>query len=74
MPIVQINMMRGRPPEQIEKMISAVSEAIATSLDAPIGSIRVVVNEMEHHQYGVGGKPWTEVLVERAAQQQEATG
>lgn len=72
MPIVQINMIEGRSPEKIEKMISAVSEAIATSLEAPIETVRIMVNEMEHHQYGVAGKAWTVVSAERAAQKQEA--
>ena len=71
MPIVQINLMEGRPPEKIAKMIRSVSEAVSTSLDAPIGAVRVIVNEMEQHQYGVGGKPWPEVVEERRAAQEE---
>lgn len=66
MPLVSINLMEGRPPETIERMIAAVSEAIAESLNAPIGSVRVMVNEMQVHQYGVGGKPWRVVTEERA--------
>jgi 4-oxalocrotonate tautomerase len=65
MPLVHIDMLEGRPAEKIEKMIGAVSEAIATSLEAPIESVRVVVNEMKPHQYGVAGKPWAVVLEER---------
>lgn len=67
MPLVYINLMKGRPPERIEKMISAVSDAIADSLEADIDSVRVMVNEMEEHQYGVGGKPMRVVKTERAA-------
>lgn len=67
MPIVQINMVKGRPAEKIERMIEAVSEAIATSLEAPISTVRIMVNEMEDHQYGVGGKPWNVVKAERSA-------
>ena len=66
MPIVHVNLMEGRPPEKIEKMIVAVSEAIATTLEAPIESVRVMVHEMETHQYGIGGKPWRVVKEERA--------
>lgn len=66
MPLVSITLMQGRPPEKIEKMIGAVSEAIADSLEAPIASVRIVVNEMAEHQYGVGGKPWRVVAEERA--------
>ena len=65
MPLVHIDMMKGRPPEKVASMITAVSEAIAHSLDAPLASVRVIVNEMEPHQYGVGGKPWPEVVAER---------
>ena len=65
MPLVHIDMMEGRPAEKVEKMITAVSEAIATSLEAPIESVRVVVNEMEPHQYGVAGKPLRVVQEER---------
>ena len=74
MPLVSINIMEGRPPEKIEKMITAVSEAIAESLEAPIASVRSKVNEMHEHQYGVGGKPWRVVREERArASAQDAT-
>ena len=66
MPIVHVDLMAGRPPEKIAAMIRGISEAIATSLDAPIESVRVIVNEMQEHQYGVGGKPWRVVREERA--------
>lgn len=67
MPLVYINLMEGRPPEKIEKMISAVSDAIANSLEADINTVRVMVNEMQEHQYGVGGKPMRMVRAERTA-------
>lgn len=70
MPLVHIDMMKGRPQEKIATMITAVSEAIASSLDANIESVRIVVNEMEPHQYGVGGKPWPVVAEERRAAQE----
>jgi 4-oxalocrotonate tautomerase len=67
MPLVNINMMEGRPKEKIEDMIKAVSHAIADSLDAPLETVRVMVNEMEPHQYGIGGKPISVVRAEREA-------
>lgn len=67
MPIVHISLMEGRPTERIERMIAGVSAAIAEALDAPIGTVRIVVNEMQPHQYGIGGKPFPEVQAERAA-------
>jgi 4-oxalocrotonate tautomerase len=65
MPLVHVDLMEGRSPDRIAAMIRAVSEAVATSLDAPIDSVRVVVHEMQQHQYGIGGRPWPEVLEER---------
>ncbi len=70
MPIVHIDMVEGRPPDRIERMIAGVSEAIAHSLDAPIETVRIIVNEMKPHQYGVGGKSWPLVVEERQLAQQ----
>lgn len=69
MPLVYINLMKGRPPEKIEAMIEGVSEAIASAIEADIATVRVMVNEMEEHQYGVGGKPIRVVKAEREAAQ-----
>jgi 4-oxalocrotonate tautomerase len=74
-PIVTITLMKGRPPEKIQDMTRAVSHAIADAIDAPIGTVRVIVTEMEDHQYAVGGRPIAEVKAERAAAaQEEAAG
>ena len=45
MPIVQVNMILGRSEEQKSAMIQGVAEAISTALDAPIETIRVLINE-----------------------------
>ncbi len=75
MPIVTITLMRGRPPEKIQDMTRAVSRAVADSIDAPIETVRVIVTEMEEHQYAVGGRPIAEVKAERTrAAQEEAAG
>ena len=66
MPLVHINMVKGRSPEKIELMIEAVSHAIADSLETTVESVRIMGREMEHHQYGVGGKSWRVVAQERA--------
>lgn len=68
MPIVSINLMEGRPPEKIEAMITGVSQAIVDAIDAPAETVRVMVNEMQQHQYGVGGRPIRVVKAQRAAE------
>ena len=54
MPMAFVSIREGRPPEQIRKMISAVSAAIAESLDAPPASIRVVVTEVPLTHWATG--------------------
>ncbi len=74
MPIITVNLLEGRPQETIEKMITSVSEAAAISLDAPIETVRVMVNEMPAHTFGIGGRPSSVVMAERrAAATREAT-
>ena len=46
MPLVQVSVRAGRPAENIRAMISSVTAAVAESLDAPPGSIRVIVTEV----------------------------
>ncbi len=56
MPIVSINIIEGRSDEQKERMIDAVSDALASSLDAPKESVRVMINEMPKQHFGIGGQ------------------
>jgi len=53
-PMAFVSIREGRPPEQIRKMISAVTAAIAESLDAPPASIRVVVTEVPLTHWATG--------------------
>jgi 4-oxalocrotonate tautomerase len=49
-----VSIREGRPPEAIRTMISAVTAAIAESLDAPPASIRVVVTEVPLTHWATG--------------------
>jgi 4-oxalocrotonate tautomerase len=53
-PMAFVSIREGRPPENIRKMISAVTAAIAESLDAPPASIRVVVTEVPLTHWATG--------------------
>jgi len=67
MPIVTVNLLEGRSPEQIEDMIAEVSKALVRSLDAPIETVRVMVNELQPHGFGIAGRPASQVKAERQA-------
>ncbi|MGV3653029.1 MAG: 4-oxalocrotonate tautomerase [Noviherbaspirillum sp.] len=56
MPIIRVSMMEGRSAEQIEEMIQAVTEVVHRTLDAPIESVRVLVDELPKTHWGIAGK------------------
>ena len=55
MPLIQINMMEGRPPEKIEALIKNVTATVSETLDAPKESIRILVTELPKTHWGIGG-------------------
>lgn len=56
MPIATINIIEGRSDEQKEELILKVSQAIHEALNAPIETVRVIINEMPKQHFGIGGK------------------
>lgn len=61
MPFVRIDVLAGRPPMLLEALIEAVSETVARTLDVPIERVRVVINEVPPHLWGIGGVPASRV-------------
>lgn len=55
MPIVHIDLIEGRTPEQIKGMVKDVTEAIAKNTGAPQENVHIVLNEMKKDNYSVGG-------------------
>lgn len=60
MPLAQIHLVEGRTPEQKRALISAVTEAIAESLQTPKGNIRVVLYEIPPDHWAAGNITITE--------------
>lgn len=55
MPLIQINMLEGRTDEQKKELLTAVTEAVHTSIGAALPSIRVWINEFPAEQYMAEG-------------------
>jgi len=55
-PIVKIDILKGRTIEAKENMMLKVSEAISQSLEVDIEKVRIIVSEMEECHYSVAGK------------------
>jgi 4-oxalocrotonate tautomerase len=56
MPLLLVKIMEGRPPEKVEALIAALTEATVETLGAPRESIRVLVEEVPKSHWGIGGK------------------
>lgn len=60
MPIAIIRLMEGRDQAKKKALIENVSKAISESLDAPLASVRVLIEELPAEHWGVGGVPASE--------------
>lgn len=57
MPVAQITIIEGRPAEKRAAAMREVAEALSRTLDAPIESVRVIINEVPAFHWSVGGVP-----------------
>lgn len=63
MPLVQVNMAAGRTQDQKRALLTAITQAVHDTIDAPVETIRVWINEFPATDYMAGGK----LLAERQA-------
>jgi 4-oxalocrotonate tautomerase len=56
MPFIVARIQEGRPPEMIEALIAALTEATHQALGAPKDSVRVIVEEVPKTHWGIGGQ------------------
>lgn len=57
MPFIQVTLIEGRKPEAKTDLIRTLTEAVVTSIGAPIESVRVILMEVPASHWGVAGKP-----------------
>lgn len=60
MPIIQVNILEGRPPEKIKALIENITDTVVETLDAPKENVRVLVTEMPKTHWGIAGVPVSE--------------
>lgn len=54
MPIIQVTLVEGRDDEVVENFIREVARTAARELDAPLSSVRVMVNQVPPNHFSVG--------------------
>jgi 4-oxalocrotonate tautomerase len=55
MPIVRIHLLAGRDIEKKRELVKKVTEAVCDTLGSPPHKVRVVLQDMAHHDYAVAG-------------------
>jgi 4-oxalocrotonate tautomerase len=63
MPLIEVHMAAGRTDEQKKALLAAITDAVNSSIDAPVPSIRVWIHEFPPTEYMAGG----ELLADRNA-------
>ncbi|HQV58054.1 MAG TPA: 2-hydroxymuconate tautomerase [Ilumatobacteraceae bacterium] len=56
MPLVNVHMATGRTDEQKKALMTAITEAVMTTIGAPLDSIRVWIDEFEPTEYMAAGQ------------------
>lgn len=56
MPIIQVQMMEGRPKEKVAELIRNVTNTVSETLDTPKENIRVLVTEIPKTHWGKAGE------------------
>ncbi|WP_420489160.1 2-hydroxymuconate tautomerase [Neobacillus vireti] len=56
MPFIQVNILKGRSPEKKERLIREMTDLVSEVLDAPVQSVRVMINELEPEHWGIAGE------------------
>ncbi len=65
MPILTINILEGRDDDTKKELIKNVTETIVKTLDVPVESVRVMINELPFSHYGVAGLPVKEYRLKK---------
>jgi 4-oxalocrotonate tautomerase len=54
MPFVEVTLVEGRTPDQLRALITALTDAVVTTVDAPRENVRVVVREVPPTHWAAG--------------------
>jgi 4-oxalocrotonate tautomerase len=68
MPLIQVTLIKGRDEAVVKKFAKAVARVAHEQLDAPLNSIRVVINEVPATHWLIGDETREEIDAKRRQQ------
>lgn len=55
MPIIQVEMLKGRTVEQKRALAEKVTQAVVETANCPKEAVKIIIREMEFENYSQGG-------------------
>ena len=56
MPVINVQMLTGRSPEQKKALVQALTDAVVTHCKVPADAVWIVVDEVERENWAMGGQ------------------
>ncbi|HOF03156.1 MAG TPA: 4-oxalocrotonate tautomerase [Atribacterota bacterium] len=60
MPILQIEMIKGRTVEQKRELVKQVTNAVSQTLNCPKDAVSIIIREMEVDNFAKAGILWSD--------------
>lgn len=57
MPVVRIDLWKGREKETKKELIEKITSAVTNAIGCPIEAVQVIINEVDKDNWGIGGTP-----------------
>ncbi|MBZ4653615.1 MAG: 4-oxalocrotonate tautomerase [Peptococcaceae bacterium] len=61
MPVIHVNMLKGRTTEQKKIMVESITEAVVKAINVEPEKVTIFINEFEKEEIGKGGRLYTEI-------------
>lgn len=55
MPVIQVNLLQGRPAEAKRKFAANLTRLVCEDLGVKAEQVRIIFNEMPHENYAIAG-------------------
>ena len=55
MPVITINLWKGRTVEQKRRLVKEITDVVADTIDCPKEAVHIIINEQSKENWGIGG-------------------
>jgi 4-oxalocrotonate tautomerase len=55
MPIIHVNLIKGRTLEQKRKLVAGITNAVVKSLDVEPDTVKIILQDIAKHDYAIAG-------------------